>query len=501
MSFTFSQALSGLDAAAQALDVAGNNISNANTTGFKRSRVSFADVYANSISSSSNNPVGLGVGVESVGRIFAQGGLTNTGNNLDVGISGDGFFVVRDTRVREDVYTRAGQFSVDNEGYLTTAGGQRVLGFKADEDGLITADAGQALDELRIDVENLPSQKTTQVDVRFNLDADSELIPATTAFDHTNANTYNNTNTLTVFDAVGGAHTLTLYFKRIETGQILTSASNGGSRWEVYTRLDDGIQGYLNSETAVSEPKLLLEFDGTGTMTGWSVNSKSGGSYAAITGNADGADTDTLPDPITSGGTPTRGTVYQVKQENSQSLPIIDLKFTLPTFASDPPTGTSSAATNPFSFQLTLGDKEFLTTQYVDNFAPQFLEQNGNSSGALSGFSLDDEGKLVVRYDNGITAVKGQLALANFRAPDQLRSVSGNLFIPTPESGAARRLPPGFVTENGRLGSVKPGTLEESNVDLTQELVRLIISQRLYQANAKTIQVQSEAAQAILTVV
>jgi flagellar hook protein FlgE len=137
----------------------------------------------------------------------------------------------------------------------------------------------------------------------------------------------------------------------------------------------------------------------------------------------------------------------------------------------------------------------------VDNFAPQFLQQDGNSSGALSGFSLDDEGKLVVRYDNGITAVKGQLALANFRAPDELRSVSGSLFIPTPGSGAARRLPPGFVTENGRLGTVKPGTLEESNVDLTQELVKLIISQRLYQANAKTIQVQSEAAQAILTVV
>jgi len=501
MSFTFSQALSGLDAASQALDVAGNNISNANTTGFKRSRVSFADVYANSISSSSSNPVGLGVAVESVRRVFSQGGLTNTGNNLDVGISGDGFFVVRDIRVREDVYTRAGQFSIDDEGFMVTSGGQRVLGFEADAEGNVTADAGQALSELRIDVQNLPSQKTTAVDVRFNLDADSELIPAVTAFDHTNPNTYNATNTLTVFDAVGGSHTLTLYFKRIETGQVFTSAANGGSRWEVYTRLDDGVQGYLGSETAASEPKLLLEFDGTGTMTGWGINSQAAGTYATVAGNADGTDTDTLPDAKVSGATPTRGTVYLLKQENGQSLPEIDLKFTLPTFASDPATGDDSAATNPFSFKLTLGDTEFLTTQYVDNFAPQFLQQDGNSSGALSGFSLDDEGKLVVRYDNGITAVKGQLALANFRAPDELRSVSGSLFIPTPGSGAARRLPPGFVTENGRLGTVKPGTLEESNVDLTQELVRLIISQRLYQANAKTIQVQSEAAQAILTVV
>jgi len=502
MSFTFSQALSGLDAASQALDVAGNNISNANTTAFKRSRVSFADVYANSISSSSSNPVGLGVAVESARRVFSQGGLTNTGNNLDVGISGDGFFVVRDIRVREDVYTRAGQFSVDDEGYLVTSGGQRVLGFEADEEGTITADAGQELAELRIDVENLPSEKTTQVDVRFNLDADAELIPTSSqVFDHANPDTYNATNTLTVFDAVGGAHTLTLYFKRIETGQMLTSASNGGSRWEVYTRLDDGVQGYLGTESAVSEPRLLLEFDGSGTMTGWAINSQVSNAYAALAANPDGSDTDTLPEPLAAGGTPTRGTVYLVKQENGQSLPEIDLKFTLPTFASSPPTGSNSAATNPFSFKLTLGDTDFLTTQYVDNFAPQFLQQDGNSSGALSGFSLDEEGKLVVRYDNGITAVKGQLAIANFRAPDELRSVSGNLFIPTPGSGPARRLPPGFVTENGRLGTVKPGTLEESNVDLTQELVKLIISQRLYQANAKTIQVQSEAAQAILTVV
>jgi flagellar hook protein FlgE len=239
---------------------------------------------------------------------------------------------------------------------------------------------------------------------------------------------------------------------------------------------------------------MLLEFDGTGKMSGWALTSDGGPTYSTADGTRTGV-------PLTAGATPTRGTVYAVKQENAQSLPEIDLQFTLPTFASDPATGNASAASNPFTFKLTLGDKDFLTTQYVDNFAPQFLQQDGNSSGALSGFSLDDQGQLVVRYDNGITAVKGQLALANFRAPDELRSVGGNLFIPTPGSGQARRLPPGFVTENGRLGTVKPGTLEESNVDLTQELVKLIVSQRLYQANAKTIQVQSEAAQAILTVV
>lgn len=496
MSFTFSQALSGLDAASQALDVAGNNISNANTTGYKRARVSFSDVYANSISSSSNNPIGLGVGVESINRIFSQGGLTATNNPLDVGISGDGFFVVSDTRVREEVYTRAGQFSVDADGFLVTAGGQRVLGFDADDQGVIKADAGQALSELRIDVENLPSKKTERVDVRFNLDADAKVIPTTAAFDPNDPATYNNTNSLTVYDSVGGAHTLTLYFKRVDAGPNASSPS-AGSRWEVYTRLDNTIEGMEGSQTLGaqgSEPRLMLEFDGSGVMTGFSRN------FESTPGTVGSAGTYTAPGtaPLTSLTGLLAGQVASLSQTAAiPRLPEMDLQFALPSLTN----GSGSAAATPFTFKLSLGDANFLTTQYVDDFAPQFLSQDGNSSGALSGFSLDDDGKLLVRYDNGLSIVKGQLAIANFRAPNELRSVGSNLFVGTPASGEARRLPPGFVTENGRLGTVKPGTLEESNVDLTQELVKLIVSQRLYQANAKTIQVQSETAQAILTVV
>jgi flagellar hook protein FlgE len=108
---------------------------------------------------------------------------------------------------------------------------------------------------------------------------------------------------------------------------------------------------------------------------------------------------------------------------------------------------------------------------------------------------------LISQYSNGRTAVSGKIALANFRTPEALRSISGNLYVETIESGIAQLSDSDSTTANGRLGSIKPGSLEDSNVNLTQELVDLIRAQRTYQANAKTIQIQNEAAQAILSAV
>jgi flagellar hook protein FlgE len=119
----------------------------------------------------------------------------------------------------------------------------------------------------------------------------------------------------------------------------------------------------------------------------------------------------------------------------------------------------------------------------------------------LAGFSIDNDGNVVARYSNGLTDVKGQIALANFKTPEKLRAVTGNLYAATEESGSPQAAGPNSNTGNGRLGVLKPGTLELSNVDLTTELVGLITAQRNYQANAKTIQVQSEAAAAILQAV
>ncbi|NBR98106.1 MAG: flagellar hook-basal body complex protein, partial [Betaproteobacteria bacterium] len=185
----------------------------------------------------------------------------------------------------------------------------------------------------------------------------------------------------------------------------------------------------------------------------------------------------------------------------NQDTAFADLSFNLTNAVN----GTSPTATTPFTFRLNLASvnpsNAFSTTAYADTFAPNKLEQDGHSSGSLAGFSIDNDGNVVARYSNGLTDVKGQIALANFKTPEKLRAVTGNLYAATEGSGEAQAAGPNSNTGNGRLGVLKPGTLELSNVDLTTELVGLITAQRNYQANAKTIQVQSEAAAAILQAV
>ncbi|NBU12828.1 MAG: flagellar hook-basal body complex protein, partial [Betaproteobacteria bacterium] len=175
--------------------------------------------------------------------------------------------------------------------------------------------------------------------------------------------------------------------------------------------------------------------------------------------------------------------------------PVINLSFALPNNPN--PGGSTPTPRSPLAFSLSLAD----STQYAAGFEAQALSQDGQTSGSLTGFSIDNTGQLISQYSNGRTAVSGKIALANFRTPEALRSISGNLYVETIESGIAQLSDSDSTTANGRLGSIKPGSLEDSNVNLTQELVDMIRAQRTYQANAKTIQIQNEAAQAILNAV
>ncbi|MBU3693777.1 MAG: flagellar hook-basal body complex protein [Rhodocyclaceae bacterium] len=701
MSFTFQQALTGLDAAAQQLDVLGNNIANSGTTAFKRSRVSFGDVYANSVSATNNNPIGLGVSVQAINRIFTQGGLTTTNNPLDVGISGDGFFVVQDVATGTNLYTRAGQFNVDAEGFLTTAGNQRVLGYSPNSGVPRNGPPDVAL---QVPTGSKDATVTTNINASFNLNAVDKI--KTDAlngpFDPTKSDSYNNASSVTVFDQIGSPHTLTMYFRHIDA-----------QKWNVYTLLSDGDNSLKPSVTPAPAPtgsnlsedtiKPVLDtvfavpaaaaggFSAGGTdvilqyrenkslsdsplpaAASFVVSDTTGTSYAVnsvavdpvtnrVTLNTDaipagkslrvsytpptiaplqdkagnlvtgftsqsaanltpdsstdvvkpvlssvsvngnkvvlaysdtsildrksvppisdfsvtvdgqplstpfrtGAGFDPVIDPIKKTLTLTLANPVQPGQSVKltyagpavSGIPIRDLTdgsrtvggidytgpntavaFTDQTVSNFTPVspvaltldfsgsgvmqnqesafvdlsfdltnavnGTSPTATTPFAFRLNLASinpgAAFATTAFADNFAPNKLDQDGHESGSLAGFSIDNDGNLLARYSNGLTDVKGQIAIANFKTPEKLRAVTGNLYAATQDSGAPQTAAPNSNTSNGRLGVIKPGTLELSNVDLTQELVGLITAQRNYQANAKTIQVQNQAAQAIL---
>jgi flagellar hook protein FlgE len=167
---TFNVALSGLKGASTDLEVTGNNIANASTVGFKRSRTEFVDAYSNSFLSGNANKVGSGTQTQKVRQIFSQGNISATSNGLDLAINGKGYFVVNDNGQRK--YTRAGQFGVDRSGYLVNNSGMKVQGFQADAKGNISG----VISDIKVNNADLAPTRTTNVDTQLNLDASASVL-------------------------------------------------------------------------------------------------------------------------------------------------------------------------------------------------------------------------------------------------------------------------------------------------------------------------------------
>ena len=161
----FNTGLSGLRASSVDLDVTGNNIANASTVGFKSSQAQFGDLYASGFLSAGTNPIGDGVRVQDVKQNFGQGNISFTDNGLDLAINGDGFFVLNNGG--EVRYSRAGQFGVDKDGFVTNNQNMRVQGFVADEDGNLSGIRG----DLQVETDNLAPRRTTNLRSDLNLDS------------------------------------------------------------------------------------------------------------------------------------------------------------------------------------------------------------------------------------------------------------------------------------------------------------------------------------------
>jgi flagellar hook protein FlgE len=202
----FAVALSGLNAATADLNVTGNNIANANTTGFKASRAEFSDVFAVGAQS-----IGNGTRLSSVTQEFSQGGVDFTDRGLDLAISGEGFFTLNDNGVVS--YTRSGSFGVDRDGYVTNATAQRLQVFPLASNG--TFNTG-TLTDLRLATADSNPQATTSVEFGINLPA-SASAPAVPTFDAANASSYNHSTAVTIYDSLGASHSATAYFVKTAT--------------------------------------------------------------------------------------------------------------------------------------------------------------------------------------------------------------------------------------------------------------------------------------------
>ncbi len=207
--------VSGLQVHGKALSAVADNIANVNTMGYKYTRTNFSDIMVHSLTVGGTvvSQVGTGARVASVQNILTQGSFESTDVPTDLAINGRGFFQVHRTSTGSFYYTRAGQFLLDKEGYLINPTGDRLRGYNIDDEGNVLA----IPEDIRILVHQTDAEDTNLVEISVNLDAeDDEYHNYTQPVDPANQDTWNYLTTSRVYDSLGVAHDLSLFYQRIE---------------------------------------------------------------------------------------------------------------------------------------------------------------------------------------------------------------------------------------------------------------------------------------------
>lgn len=423
--------VSGLRSHQTRMDVIGNNVANVNTVGFKSGRVTFQEIFSQTLKGASSpdsatgrggtNPmqIGLGLGVGAVDTITTRGSLQRTDNPTDMSIEGDGFFICKGGSADTFKFTRAGNFSIDKLGNLVTGSGLNVYGWQA----LKTDGSGEFDTEKPIEPINLYSDEyrnkriiaakaTSSAELSGNLDA-SRAIAAVAATPTTDEIF---SVPMTVYDSLGNDYKVNVdYWK--------TAADASGSTWN--WRISAGT-GFTTSVTAP----------------------------VAIHFNADGI--------IDTGATPAAVTF------------------------------TPAATTGTDAFQATFDFTKITSFASDNSVKPKSVD--GYPSGSLVTFSAGSDGILTGIYDNGQQQSLGLMAISGFENPAGLQKVGDNMYIPTTNSGDYKAVKAG----TSGVGTLNPGTLEMSNVDLSKEFTEMIITQRGFQANSRIITTSDEMLQELV---
>lgn len=387
----------GLKAAMTNMSTISNNISNANTVGFKKSQVNFADIYPGGFSSS-GQVAGYGVKIQSINQNFSLGRIDLTGRGLDLCLNTDGFFVEKDSAGQVS-YTRAGNLDMDLNGYFVGGSG-RIQGYPAVNGQVL---ASGTLVDLQVSQAPSPAKATSNPSLALNLDA-SALVPATGSFDSADTTSYNFRSDTTVFDSLGNSYDMSVFY-------IKSSDNN----WTTQVLMDN-------------------QSVGSGT-----IEFQSNGAISTVTG-------------------------------------MDNLSWS--------PTG---GATTPQTFSIDLTN----STQYSGDNTIRNNQQDGYQAGVPTGFNVDGSGNINVSYTNGQSQLQGQIALAQFIAPQGLAKTDNMSWLETVDSGNP------VFNPGANSGAFSSGMLELSNVDLTEELINLMGAQHDFQANSQVMQTYNQVLQTI----
>jgi flagellar hook protein FlgE len=448
------------------MDVIGNNISNVNTTGFKRGRVNFQDLISQSIQGASRpreevggiNPqqVGLGMQIASIDTIHQQGSLQTTGVSSDVAIQGDGFFVLREGD--QEFFTRAGSFGIDANGTLVNpATGLRVQGYAAEVvDGQTIINTAGDVNDLVIPIGSKDSaQATSEVQFRSNLNKTTPEIPADATATEELEGTWSVTKE--IYDSFGNTHTLRLDFTRV------VGVPN---QWEANVTVNPEAEIPVAQDLSVG-----------------GVPSADGQSFF-VTFSNDGT---LLNVANAAGGVASEGELA------------VNVSFDVPE-SQIPEDATTAVPGDPTtqSFTLNLGEVGSFTdsmTQFASQSSLKAFEQNGFGMGYLEDYRIDQSGTITGIFSNGTNRALGQIAMASFTNPGGLEKIGETAFRQTINSGEADVGVSGVAGK----GSMLAGTLEMSNVDLAEAFTDMITTQRGFQANSRTIQTSDQMLQELLT--
>ena len=557
---SFQQGLSGLNASAKQLDVIGNNVANSSTVGFKQGQAQFADMYAASLSGSGAAAVGTGVKMAAVMPQFTQGNITNTSNPLDTAISGQGFFRMIDQN-GSIFYSRNGQCQVDKNGYMVNSQGHQLSGYLPDVDGNIipgqtlpiqinASDLPPQQTENVVMAANLDSRAATPANPVFNTNDPTTYTSSTslTVYDslgasHVGALYFQRLpvaatagpavgpiagstsitladatgmaigNTLTIGGAVAGTYLTTtitaIAGNTVTFSPALTAAaannavvtSNAGSKsWNTYLSVDGVLvpQSTTASAAVPAGGSVTL----TGVPTGLEVGDTIVIAGAGPNGGPHTATVTVLPVAPATNITFLPATTTALAAAGAiVTFPMATLTFdTLGKLDSTTPASTPLGTMVSASFTPTGAEAETIsfdfadTAQYGAQFGVNSLTQDGYAPGRLSGFSTGADGTILGRYTNGQSRALGQMLLANFTNPQGLQPMGNNEWVETSTSGAPLIGTPGSAS----LGILQSSATEDSNVDLTAELVNMITAQRVYQANAQTVKTQDAIMQTLV---
>jgi flagellar hook protein FlgE len=510
----YQQGLSGLAASSSDLDVIGNNIANADTIGFKSGAAQFADMYANSVATAVGNQVGIGTKLAEVQQQFSQGTITTTDQALDVAINGNGFFQLSDNGSL--VYSRNGVFQLDQNGNITNAEGLQLMGYAANAAGVVNT--AQTV-PLSVPTANIAPQATTTIAAGLNLGAQDALMLGTPAVTSTlAAGSTLTTPGVTVTNNAAGSNTdsYSVVFSTAATPPTYTvtdTTTTTASAPVAYTagtaiQLGNGQTITFNGTPAngdafaIAPTPVAFDPSQTGTYN-----------YSTSTTVYDtlgGSQTVDMYFAKTSSGTwnvyagTSTGTASLVGQANFNSSGTM-LGTTQPSVpATTPPTFTATPTPFAFNFSIPNTDGSSTpqnltlniagTTQFGGKDGVNSLKPDGFAAGTLTSFTIGADGTLTGNYSNQQTAALGQIVLANFANQNGLVDLGNNEFQQTSASGVAQISAPGSTNH----GVLQGGALENSNVDLTSELVNLITAQRNYQANAQTIKTQQTVDQTLI---